>query len=798
MKLFKYLFFILLLPLSLSLEAQLPYYGDGLIYRIGSGASVISMHDPNLPASATNPANNNASLSINFSASGLAIGKNMALNDGTYTFYVCNGNTNTYFYYDLASNSWLNTNHSFGSTAAVNPGMGGGLMYNLVGGSGQIWKYDFTGPATLLTTITDFGGGGPYDLVVDCLGNFYVLKCSMSGSGQWLRKYDPNGVLDFEWDLVGAPNSSAGGGFAIVGDTMYYHNNSSFVTAIIGTTTVDVINIQTGIGSASDYANIPIGAGPMEGLVDSVFVCEAGTIQYTPTTTEQVEWGITSGNPTNITYNNGDLSIDYTGSFELFIEGFSACAEGNIVTDTLRLFLVDADIQMADTVKINGCGSFTSQLNAQISTNYAFLPHEISWSSPVGQVTSGAGTNNPSIEVNQSGYFYLEVTIPAPYGDCTYLDSVYIEATDYTIYPSFTYDLEPSCNFSTITVNNTSTYGNPNANHSGQWDFGNNNTSSQLPTASNVYDETGFFYVTLDLSNQYCEASHTEAVPVTFPRTDTVSFREVVCTSDMPYDFFGEEFDSYGHFVSILTNQDGCDSVVHLTLIEGQEYVNSYVKTICPGETYVFGNRILKKNGVYTDQFVSKHGCDSIVEVTLKVEDFIMDLQAYPNPAYEGELVTLQAHGNYDFDIDAWDPSHLFIRPRQNVQKLTFDEAGVYNIEVFGTSENGCNGQDDVNIEVLPIDPTVFLPNAFSPNNDGLNDEFGPQLLIERGYSIDNFSIYNRYGQLVFHSKGTQAKGWDGHFNGQPSPMDTYMYVIEVRFTNGEAFEIKGDVHLIR
>lgn len=796
MKVWKYLLFLFLVPLSL--EAQLPFYGDGFIYRIGTGSSVISMHDPNLPLSATNPTNNNASLSINFSASGLAIGKNMALNDGSYTFYVCNTSTNTYFYYDLASNSWLNTGHSYGSTAAVNPGMGGGLMYNLVGGSGQIWKYDFTGPATLLTTITDFNGGGPYDLVVDCMGYFYVLRANMSGSGQWLRKYDPNGVLDFEWDLVGAPSSTAGGGFAIVGDTMYYHNNSAFLTAIIGATTVDVIDIQTGFPSSSDYANIPIGAGPMEGMVDSIFACEAGTIFYTPSTSEEVEWGITSGNPSNINFNNGQLSVDYDESFEIYIEGFSACAEGNIVTDTLKLFLVDADIQLTDTININGCGSFETVINAQVTPNFSFLPTELTWSSTIGQVTSGAGTSSPTVQVTESGYFYLEVTVPDPFGDCTFLDSVYIKATDYTITPSFTYELDPSCNYSTITVTNTSTHANLNANFSGEWDFGNNVTSTQMPTETSVYDETGFYYVTLDISNQYCETSHTEVVAVTFPTTDTVSFREVVCTSDMPFDFYGQQFDHYGHFTTIFTNQDGCDSVVHLTLIEGVEHVVSYEKTICPGERYIFGNRILTKAGVYRDEFVSRYGCDSLVEVTLKVEDFKMNLQAYPNPAYEGELVTLQVHGNYDFEITSWEPSHLFIRPRQNVQKLTYDEAGVYNVEVFGTSENGCDAEDNVSIEVLPIDPTVFLPNAFSPNNDGLNDVFSPQLLIERGYTINNFSIYNRLGQLVFHSKGTEAKGWDGYFNGQPSPVGTYMYVIDVDFTNGESYQLKGDVHLIR
>jgi len=90
------------------------------------------------------------------------------------------------------------------------------------------------------------------------------------------------------------------------------------------------------------------------------------------------------------------------------------------------------------------------------------------------------------------------------------------------------------------------------------------------------------------------------------------------------------------------------------------------------------------------------------------------------------------------------------------------------------------------------------LTNAFTPNGDGLNDAFESQLLIARKYKIENFSIYNRYGQEVFNTRGTRARAWDGTYKGEPCEMDTYMYVISVKFTNGKSYEFKGDVHLIR
>ncbi|CAN5889755.1 hypothetical protein BH24BAC1_BH24BAC1_39070 [soil metagenome] len=88
----------------------------------------------------------------------------------------------------------------------------------------------------------------------------------------------------------------------------------------------------------------------------------------------------------------------------------------------------------------------------------------------------------------------------------------------------------------------------------------------------------------------------------------------------------------------------------------------------------------------------------------------------------------------------------------------------------------------------------VYLPNAFTPNGDGLNDRFEA-----KGRFVASFRmvIYNRWGQVVFQSNDPKL-GWDGRVNGQEAPVGTYAYSLEAADRNGRTFSRKGTVSLLR
>ncbi len=90
----------------------------------------------------------------------------------------------------------------------------------------------------------------------------------------------------------------------------------------------------------------------------------------------------------------------------------------------------------------------------------------------------------------------------------------------------------------------------------------------------------------------------------------------------------------------------------------------------------------------------------------------------------------------------------------------------------------------------------AILPNAFSPNGDGMNDLFTP---LGREFELIQFVVFNRYGQKVFVTDNL-GDGWDGNFNGVPQPSGVYTYICEylVPSENGREKLTKGNVTLIR
>jgi gliding motility-associated-like protein len=113
---------------------------------------------------------------------------------------------------------------------------------------------------------------------------------------------------------------------------------------------------------------------------------------------------------------------------------------------------------------------------------------------------------------------------------------------------------------------------------------------------------------------------------------------------------------------------------------------------------------------------------------------------------------------------------------------------------VFVTDAIGCTDDDDVFIKVYE-GPMYYLPNAFTPNGDGLNDVFRPIPVGIR--STESFRVFNRYGEQMFETR-QWMKGWDGTLKGKPAATGTYVWMIKGIDTNGSVVEMKGTVILIR
>lgn len=113
---------------------------------------------------------------------------------------------------------------------------------------------------------------------------------------------------------------------------------------------------------------------------------------------------------------------------------------------------------------------------------------------------------------------------------------------------------------------------------------------------------------------------------------------------------------------------------------------------------------------------------------------------------------------------------------------------------VFYEQSGGCQASDTVTVFVLEDVYSVGVPNAFSPNGDGVND-----ILYVRGNNISQLEliVYNRYGQKVFETN-SMNEGWDGTMNGRELNAGVFGYYLEANFTDGTKQVEKGDITLVR
>jgi gliding motility-associated-like protein len=136
-----------------------------------------------------------------------------------------------------------------------------------------------------------------------------------------------------------------------------------------------------------------------------------------------------------------------------------------------------------------------------------------------------------------------------------------------------------------------------------------------------------------------------------------------------------------------------------------------------------------------------------------------------------------------------WTNNVLGYLDNDTLQRPRFTPGDDITYRLTVTGRGGCAAFDEVFIKVLK-QPVV--PNAFSPNKDGVNDVWNIQYL--ESYPGCTIEVYDRYGQKVFFSQG-YTKSWDGTLKGQPLPIGVYYYIINPK--NGRKL-MTGSLTILR
>jgi len=231
-----------------------------------------------------------------------------------------------------------------------------------------------------------------------------------------------------------------------------------------------------------------------------------------------------------------------------------------------------------------------------------------------------------------------------------------------------------------------------------------------------------------------------------------------------------------------VTGEYGCISMDSVNITFSDKIETSLDTTLCAGERIFAGGDWQTTSGIYTDSLVSAMGCDSIHTTTLTVRPEI-GLQLRPDTTLcPGGAIEL--FSNVPADSFTWQDG-------SNDSVLVVTEPGIYWLHV---AVNGCDDTDTTEIGDCPS--RIWVPNAFTPNGDGLNDYFRP-----KGVSIAkmHLEIYDRWGTLVFTSEDP-GTGWDGKSKGKEVPAGTYSYRLtcESEESPTQTETLNGTVTLLR
>ena len=256
----------------------------------------------------------------------------------------------------------------------------------------------------------------------------------------------------------------------------------------------------------------------------------------------------------------------------------------------------------------------------------------------------------------------------------------------------------------------------------------------------------------------------------------------------------------------------GCDSVirtVQITVSNKPSLVVPSNKTICSGDSVTLvanssaslqwtgfppGSSIVVSPAAQTSYEViatNAQGCSDTAYVVVDVHSFSLQLNASPQSPIAGLPVTIQSSSASSYQVIGWYPKQLFTSQNAYSQQLVVDSS--VTISVIAQSANGCMDTATINLVVDPLDE-IYIPDAFTPNGDGRNDQF--KVLGGEIRSL-HLKVFNRWGSMVFESR-QRTNGWDGSFGGEPQATGAYVYLLEAELKNGRKITKKGTVILVR
>ena len=309
------------------------------------------------------------------------------------------------------------------------------------------------------------------------------------------------------------------------------------------------------------------------------------------------------------------------------------------------------------------------------------------------------------------------------------------------------------------------------------WNFGFNATptlSNQTEPNGVVYADTGHHVVTVTVSDFGCETTIVDTISIYPEPVPEFSYpAELAC---VPYTVqFSDVSFSWGGLEYFWEFGDGGTST-------DQNPVYTYDQT-----------------GIFDVSLTIHSDTGCVVTKTFELQDLIT---VYPSPTAAISVTPLETSiftplvtvtdQSFDSELHEIHMGDGFFTEDRYVEHM-YTDTGYFEVMQVVVNDLGCTDTAIVTIYIRP-EYTMYVPNTFTPNGDGKNDIFMPMV---DGITEYEFTIYNRWGQAIFHTDD-HKRGWDGTINNDPSPIDTYVYQIKLMDVNNKFHMATGHVNLVR
>ncbi len=515
--------------------------------------------------------------------------------------------------------------------------------------------------------------------------------------------------------------------------------------------------------TAPNYTPLfPMGGSPAVNINSST-----GVISGTPVDVGQFVVGVCVSE-----YRNGVLLSRIYRDFQFNV----ASCDPQVIADIEE----DAIINGQEFV-INSCGNATISIKNQ-SYQVEYID-EFRWEFDLnGELLVLEGSNNssgnwsPTVTFPGTGTYEGILFLNPGFGECS--DTAYIHVN---VFPdiaadfSFEYD---TCVAGPVQFTDLSTTGSC-CMTDWDWSFGDANASSEQ-NPSHIYQHPGNIPVTLTVRDTNdCREAITHVIEY-FPVPNLIVIAPSEFKGCAPADIFFDNL-SFPIDETYDLNWDFGDG------LEGSNEISPWHNYTETG-IYTVSVDITSPIGCTTD--TTFNDLIEIVESPIAGFDYSPDQPSSLLPTVDFTDESERSAGIYwdfgDGDFSSqWNPTH------------TYQDTGVVQVMQIVTHLDGCK---DTLIKILDIIPEVkyFLPNAFTPNFDSVNDEYFGVGILD-GATDFEMLIWNRWGELIFKTNDPK-EGWNGTKNnvGKPVPNGVYLVMVKYKEPRGDLIELKGYATLIR